>query len=515
MNTGRFVFPLVFVAILVGPFAFQPWVGRATAPATDSTLELHIITPHEQDIRRTFGAAFSAWHGEHYGQTVRVVYLTPQGTNDMIRYLRDAFGASGLHASAPKPAEDSVHLDIDLAWGGGDVTFDRELKPFLKAVKLAPGVLSNAFPERDLAGLPMYDAANPTPLWIGAALSSFGIVFNAELFRAMGLPAPTTWSDLANPALAGFIGMSDPTHSGSAAFAYMMVLQSAMADAERALQANAEREPATAEQKARALDEGFQTGLQTLTRIAANSRYFADTASRPCDDVGQGDSAAAVAIDFYARVLAEKVGDERVRYIAPRGATAITPDPIAVLYGTVGEREVLANRFIEFLLSPEGQRLWNLKRDASPFVQRSLRRLPIRRDVYADRTGWADDTNPFEDADGFNVRKEWLSLFRETRELWAAAWLDNHSYLSAAYDEVRAVPDPNLRDALLNELTALPITMSELASAKAQREELERASSGPNTDARLTTARVRLDWANRFRKHYEAVREHAAAARRP
>jgi ABC-type glycerol-3-phosphate transport system substrate-binding protein len=184
-----------------------------------------------------------------------------------------------------------------------------------------------------------------------------------------------------------------------------------------------------------------------------------------------------------------------------------------VLYGTLGEREVLANRFIEFLLSPEGQRLWNLKSEASPFVQRSLRRLPIRRDVYVDRTGWADDSNPFDDAEGFNVRKEWLTLFRETRELWAAAWLDNHSYLTAAYDEVRAVPDANLRAALLDELTNLPITMAEVADAKAHREALERATTSPGVDERLTAARVRLDWANRFRVHYETVRARAVQAR--
>jgi hypothetical protein len=295
---------------------------------------------------------------------------------------------------------------------------------------------------------------------------------------------------------------------------YLMVLQRAMADAEDAFERDAsdKTQEARADARAEALARGFDRGLQLLTKIALNARYFTDSGSRPCDDVGQGEAAAGMAIDFYARVLQDAVSSERVRYVAPARATAITPDPVAVLYGTTGEKEELAGRFVEFLLSAEGQRLWNLRADASPFLQRSLRRLPIRRDVYSDRSAFADDLDPFESAQDFNLRAEWLWLFKDLREVWAAAWLDTREALLAARDAIARVPDPGRRDALREQLTALPISLSELSEHKAERERLEAAGRSSAVDPRLHKTRARLAWAQRFAQHYEAVRVAALAA---
>ena len=64
-------------------------------------------------------------------------------------------------------------------------------------------------------------------------------------------------------------------------------------------------------------------------------------------------------IDFYGRSQVDAVGDQRMGYVEPRDATAINPDPIAVVRGA--EHPELAIRFIEFVLSDEGQRLWNIR----------------------------------------------------------------------------------------------------------------------------------------------------------
>lgn len=518
----RYFFILLFLLVLVAPFIVRGWVGTEAASVNNTGgPELVIVTPHNQDIRHTFAAAFSDWHQSKFGSPVRVTYLTPGGTNDIIRLLNDLYGAQ-RNAKGELPPENQVKTSIDLAWGGGDTTFDRELKPILKPVSLDPSVLRDAFPKPDINGVMLYEQTknNVPPRWVGVVLSTFGIVYSPVLFDRLHLAAPQKWDDLTRPELAGMLALTDPTRSGSAAMAYMMPLQRAMVDAEEAfLAAHAElkgKTPAELSSNAEyqsALASGWKKGMRTLLLMAANVRYFGDGGPQPCNDVGSGDAAAGIVIDFFARVFENQIGSQRIRYVAPASATAITPDPIAVLYGVQGEREMIANRFIQFLLSADGQKLWNLKSGASPYVPRSLRRLPIRRDVYADRSQWADDENPFDQANGFNVRQDWMRFYSDIRPLWSAAWIDSHSSLKEAYETILRDPDPVRRDRLLFELSDLPVELSDLSTIQANRVAAQNNPDPNKEDPRLTSARQRIDWANRFRAHYAAVAAKAGVAR--
>lgn len=497
--------PLVLRVVLLANRQ-QEVVADGAAP------ELRILTPHNQDIRATFARAFSVWHNARFGTPVKILYLTPGGTLDIVRYVSDSYAARREPLSGKLAAEQDVSPVAELVWGGGDTTFERELKPYLKPVALDGAVLRAAFPEPDLNGVALYERGAPgsAPRWVGVALSSFGILYSPALYETLKLPPPATWRDLARPELAGLLALADPTRSGSAAVAYVMAVQRSMADAEAGFLA---RSPGLTSVRTTdpayqaALGEGWKQGMGTLLLMAANARYFTDSASQPPNDVGNGEAAAAVAIDFYARVFQEQVGADRLRYVAPQAATAVTPDPIAVLYGTLGEREKLANRFVEFLLSAEAQKLWNLRSGESPFVERSLRRLPVRRDVYADRRGWADDVDPFVDSGGFNLRPEWMQAFRELRLIWAAAWIDTKSALHAAHRSVLRVPNLQRRHALLEELARLPIELSELLAIASRRRELEAPTS--SGDPRLFLAETRVALGARFREHYASVQEKA------
>ena len=53
-----------------------------------------------------------------------------------------------------------------------------------------------------------------------------------------------------------------------------------------------------------AIARGWEAGLQLLIRMAANSRYFTDSASKIPHDVAQGNAAAGMCIDFYGRSYA-------------------------------------------------------------------------------------------------------------------------------------------------------------------------------------------------------------------
>src|SRR5208282_3296570 len=98
---------------------------------------------------------------------------------------------------------------------------------------------------------------------------------------------PRTWSDLADPRLFASLSLADPTHSGSAGVAYMIVIQRAMADAETEFlsrPANTGKplsQLKSSPQYQAALDEGWKRGMRELVLIAANARYFSDSGAQP------------------------------------------------------------------------------------------------------------------------------------------------------------------------------------------------------------------------------------------
>jgi iron(III) transport system substrate-binding protein len=504
----------LFLVVLLTPVVLRRLLVHGQAASGD-TLRLVIITPHNQDIRREFAAAFDRWHREHYGQGVTIDYRTPGGTPDILRQLTsiyDAYRDQNHNLPANVPA------DIDVVWGGGDYFFEQQLKPLglLQPMRIDPALLAAAFPSPTLAGVRLLEktvgpAGNPTPRWVGVCLSSFGIVYNPDVYHALSLPAPRQWHDLADPRLAGFVALADPAHSASVGVALMMVLQRSMADAEEALFAREPRlrtmpaaQRAALPEYQSALAAGWKRGMSDLTLIAANARYFTDSAELVPNDVSRGEAAAGVAIDFYARSTEQIVGAKRAQFVLPLHATAITPDPVAILVGVKGERLELAQHFVEFLLSKEAQRIWALPVGAAGGPsERGLFRTPIRRDVYDDQRGWESLGNPFVDAGGFNQRNDWMALYSDIIPIWDAAWIDSRDELLAAYRAVLAVPDLARRELLLAELADLPIEMIDVAAIRDQRRQM--------SPDRLDEWKVltQIAWAKKFRAHYEAVESEA------
>jgi len=504
----RYVYLVLFALVLGLPFGMRYVValraehhanpGHEVDEVQGRSGRLVVLTVHNGDIRREFARAFDDWSRRKYRQSVVIDYRAPGGTTDMVRFLR------------------GQPTGLDVVWGGGDFTYYHDLQPFdlLQPMHLDLGLLHEAFPHDSLAGVHLYDgtkdaAGNLTPQWVGVALSSFGIVYNPQLYSTLGLPAPTAWADLTSPRLFGLIALADPAHSGSAAVSYMMVIQRAMADGEQQF---LEKNPALTklpkpdlkkrQDYQKAIAAGWKRGMGQLLLIAANARYFTDSSELVPTDVGRGEAAAGMAIDFYARVTEGTVGRERALFVAPHAATAITPDPVAILRGTTGDQLALATHFVEFLLTPEAQRLWILEpgQPGGP-VERSARRMPIRQDVYSNQSGWADHFDPFKEAGGFNQRGEWMALMSDTRLIWDVAWIDSRDALIDAYAQILRVPDESRRARLLNDLADVPVTMADIENRRNERTRLEKSSA----DVFDWQARERIRWGEVFRKHYAAV----------
>jgi iron(III) transport system substrate-binding protein len=478
-NSGmrRFILPILFLIVLATPLV----LGRiyrgagSSALAPRDALQLVVVTPNVESIRREFGEAFSAWHQQKYGQAVFVDYRMLGGASDIVRFFetsRDAmFAKQGT-------------FGIDVAWGGGDFLFDKRLKRagVLEPIKLPDELLRYALPRPQLGGVDLYDAKDGT--WYGASLSSFGICFNRDVCRYLNVSEPRTWSDLADPRFAGWLVLADPTRSGAANQAFMTIVERAMLDAHDAHQSE---------------NAGWARGMGLIRQIAANARLFTDASSSIPNVVASGDAAAAMTIDFYGRSEVEAVGESRMGYVEPSGATSVTPDPIAVVKGAPHREPAI--RFVEFVLSPQGQRLW-LTRAGAPGGPRltSLRRLPVAPDAYHDKTNLTDRVDPYADNLAFPsspARKRTFTVLGKLVELSCIDLLDE-------LRETRAMILAAHRDDLDARLGVFSFNQAEAL----RRDEMWRKAP---PDKQLELERT---WKAEFREEYRALRAAAGGGSR-
>jgi spermidine/putrescine-binding protein len=119
-----------------------------------------------------------------------------------------------------------------------------------------------------------------------------------------------------------------------------------------------------------------------------------------------------------------------------QGGTAIDADPIALLRGAPHRELALA--FIDFVLSTDGQKLWDFKVGTPGGPERhALRRLPIRPELYApefDSLRSDAGERPYEQARSFTYRAGWTSpLLRAIAFIVKVMCVDTQDDLSEAY----------------------------------------------------------------------------------
>ncbi|MDA1260254.1 MAG: ABC transporter substrate-binding protein [Planctomycetota bacterium] len=501
---------LLLLAVLALPFALRPEPElqlMSTHGPLEAKRRLAVITPHNEAIRSEFGRAFEDWHLREHGSPVRVDWIVIGGTSEIARFLASestsAYRAWRLREGRGWPAgaaeaalakvpptdpelaliwrdfraiDDPTAFDcggVDLFFGGGEYDHGKAAEQ---------GLLVAPWPE----GLPRALQYSPEgrewlpkgisgdiwrgAAWFGNAVSTFGIVFNRDRLRDLGVAEPREWSDLADPRLRGQVGLADPTKSSSIAKAFEGLIQQAMARSAHAAgfdDAAIERHESTPEaappEYQVALDRGWEDGWWLLLRLGANARYFTPSSQRVPHEVAMGETAAGIAIDFYGRFQSQfspAYAPDRVGFMSPAGGTGVTCDPISLLRGA--PEPELARRFIEFTLSEEGQRLW-CYRPGTPGgpAHYALRRLPIRRDFYPSEDpqmnerfeqhkpfladDFADPTiGAYALAESWRFRPRWTARhFAAHRDLVRAACLDAGVELRAAWSAVLDAGGPD------------------------------------------------------------------------
>ena len=404
----KLILGAALLLVLALPFLLRP-APEATAieKASGSPLpekKLILISPHWEGIKEEFGRAFSEHTAERFGHRTTLEWLDLGGTSDALRFIRSEFERS------------QEGVNIDLFFGGGvDPYLQLSRENLLHRCDLSPEAL-DAVPQ-SFAGIEVYDADQR---WFGACFGGFGILYNKRVLELMDLPRPETWEDLGRPVYDTWVGSGDPRSSGSVHMVYEIILQA----------------------------YGWERGWATIARMGGNIRNFARGGSAVPKDTALGEVACGMAIDVYAwRAIAE-AGADRMGFILPQGITVVNPDGIAVLKGAPNRD--LAERFVEFVLSDAGQKLWVLKKGApgGP-VKFPLDRLPVIPGFAARFGEDASITlDPFDYKGGFTYDSEKGSLrWTILNDLLGAAVIDTHEELIAAWRAVQHLPpdDPRMR----------------------------------------------------------------------
>ncbi len=504
--------PLMILLAL--PFALKP--EKPPKISTADTEKLVIISPHAESIRYEFERAFKEYYSKKFGRDIAVEWRNVGGTADIIRYVNDRFEAGfrewwqsrpelepwsneiaqAYKTDKPSPARkifmaSDIGIGIDLMFGGGQYDHHKQAE---RGIAVDAGLLKK-YPEwfkpevipREFSGEIMYDAQGR---YYGACLSTFGICYNVERIKDLGIKPPARWEDLADPVYYQNIALADPTKAGSITKCFEMLIQEQM-----------QKVPGDNV-------KGWANALNLIKTISGNARYFTDSASKVPKDVAAGNAAAGMCIDFYGRSEAEwsaecNHGIERITFVSPAKGTSLSADPIHILRGAPNRRAAV--EFIAFVLSEDGQKLWNyrLNTPGGP-LKYVMRRLPIRRDMYTrEHVRYMSDpeANPYLDASGFvynpRLTGRYFAFIRIAVKCLA---LDPLPELQAAWLAILQAGGPEKVPEAMAAFQRLPFNYDELG--RIQQELMQSRDQGG-----LALLKLQREWSESCRAQYREVEQ--------
>ncbi|MDB5474181.1 MAG: transporter substrate-binding protein [Devosia sp.] len=220
--------------------------------------------------------------------------------------------ASGVHFLLERP-----QVDVDLFWVSSPDAFE-----LLKSEEqLMPVPFNNPTTQTAIAGHPVHD---PEAHYYGFAFSTYGVAYNSQYLAAHGLEMPRQWQDLAAPGYAGHLGITSPARSGTSHFIVEAILQTF----------------------------GWNEGWAMLSRMGGNLSTITARSFGVLDGIEQARFGLGPTIDFLA--FSGGPPHDKIGYRALE-PLFLAPASIAALQRSQNREAAIA--FINFLMSPEGQRL--------------------------------------------------------------------------------------------------------------------------------------------------------------
>ncbi|MFH0994224.1 MAG: ABC transporter substrate-binding protein [Pseudomonadota bacterium] len=193
-----------------------------------------------------------------------------------------------------------------------DVLWHSEVPDFYKLKQ--DGLLEQyVSPEAKNVESPVKD---PDNYFTPARLGTLGIAYNT---KKVTVP-PKEWSDLLDPRFKGGVGIANPALSGTSFVSVAMMVNT--------------------------------MGWEYFEKLAKNGAIMGQGSGQVVDDTASGDLLATLAVDYITIDKIKK--GAYLGFIFPR-EMLVVPSPIAIMKGT--ENRKAAEKFIDFLLSKEGQTL--------------------------------------------------------------------------------------------------------------------------------------------------------------
>lgn len=526
MKTKILIILFIFAAILLPPLLLRDKGAAPVIPDPDME-RLVIITPHADSIKTETGNAFREYYKKKYGRDIVLDFRAPGGTSDIVRFIADRYKiefrdycekngiswnsaiAAGFSDAAtdrnPKAdpevkrvrklfLQSDVGIGIDLMYGGGVFDMSRQAaRGFAVDGKIDPSFISADKMPETFGGEMIYD---PQGRFYGLCLSTFGIVVNTDRIAEMeNKKNPERWADLADPRFFNKLAIADPSKSGSANKCFEVIVQQCMAEAEKT--------------RGKTWQDGWVDGLNLIKQIIANASVITDSASKVPRDVSSGNAAAGMAIDTYGLTEQEwnilQFGKAHFLYITPKGGTAVSPDPVQMLRGAPNKKA--ARAFIEFMLS-EGQKTLCFSAGTPGGPKKyALRRPPVLKDLYQPqyRKYRSDpDYNPYESGADFIYRGERTGRYYNLlRILIRVLMLDCQVELQEAWAAIIKAGGPEKVPEAMKEFCHLPFSYAGASQA----------AKGLNAENARDVVRLKREWRDSMRQHYQNAAKLAAEGR--
>jgi len=330
LQAGRNVKTIVIVVAIVAVLGAAvviiilppPQVGEQT---------LTILTRHDTSIQSVFETAFLATDFAKQNNIKDIMWKTQAGS-----YWKQVIDGGG----------------VDVLWGGGPTLFDQmQRDDHLQSLNSTHMLTVLARVPNEIAGADMKrNNTEGQTIWVAAAISSFGFTINKAFLTDYGLPTPETWTDLADPIWGSIlptatIAMGNAPATTSNTRIYEIMTQGM----------------------------GWNNGWVNLARMAGSARLYQGSvetqSAAETEQVG-----VAMSIDYYG--LSSQVNNPDCEYVLPVNQTIVNGDPIAIVKDT--PKLTLAEGFLDFILSAEGQAYW---------FNPGINRMPVLAEAFLTERG--------------------------------------------------------------------------------------------------------------------------------